>query len=447
MRTRFFALGLVAALAATPVAALAIDPTLYVLEGLAPFSQLLSTPQGRAALAANHRITLAVQTGTNGQPLLQPFPQAQAQAVSDAFIAGDNASDLADGLGSGLGTAYRTILGYKSADGGRTWKPTGTLPNVQALFSAAYGEGGADSNAAKYFLANGGVATPAGICQSVTIDGAGAILKRPGAVADVYGKAYGLPAGPNGSPGADPCGNSRPFQTEYRTPMYRANDFWGAPSANALYLEGPVADLRTNPSFPSGHTTYGYAESVLLGIFVPQRYPEMVTRAAEYGNSRIIVGAHYAMDVVAGRAVALYVLAHLLSRDGDFRATKAARAELQSALDAACAQPGATCSGDNGRFADAAKNAAFYESTQTYGLPVVYAAYATKTEDVFARAREAGYLLMAAYPKIASLEQADKLLTATEGPGGGFLDDGSEFGIYSRIDLYKAVVAAADLSK
>ena len=51
MKTRLFGLGLIAALAATSVEAFALDPTLYVLEGLAPFSQLLSTPQGRAALA------------------------------------------------------------------------------------------------------------------------------------------------------------------------------------------------------------------------------------------------------------------------------------------------------------------------------------------------------------------------------------------------------------
>jgi hypothetical protein len=34
----------------------------------------------------------------------------------------------------------------------------------------------------------------------------------------------------------------------------------------------------------------------------------------------------------------------------------------------------------------------------------------------------------------------------TEGPGGGFLDNGSAFGIYSRLDLYKAAEQAAALS-
>jgi hypothetical protein len=439
---RVFAFALASALAVSTTAALAVDPTLFVLRGLAPVSQLLSTPQGRAALAANHRVTYEVQSGTAGQALLLSFSDQQQQALRDAFITSDNAAELSDGLGSGLGAAYRTILDYRSSDGGHTWNSVGSLPNVQALLSAANGESGADSNAGKYFFANGGVATIAG-CQAVTIDGADALWKVPGAQTDIFGKAYGMRNG--SSAGADPCGDSRPFQTDYRLQMFLGNDFWGQPSGNALYLEGPVQDLRTSPSFPSGHTTYGYTEGVLLGIFYPERYAQMVARAAEYGNDRIIIGAHYAMDVLGGRTVALYVLAHLLGHDGGFVATKRAQAELKSALDSACQAPNATCPADTGRFTDAQKNAAFYESTQTYGLPVVHEEYAKKAEDVYARAPEAGNLLLAAFPKVGSLEHADKILTETEGPGGGFLDNGSDFGIYSRIDLYKAVVAASRL--
>src|SRR5208337_2274208 len=55
-----------------------------------------------------------------------------------------------------------------------------------------------------------------------------------------------------------------------------------------------------------------------------------------------------------------------------------------------------------------------------------------KVEDVGKLAPEAGYLLTAAFPYL-NLKQADAILTATEGPGGGFLDNGSAFGIYSRL--------------
>jgi hypothetical protein len=37
-------------------------------------------------------------------------------------------------------------------------------------------------------------------------------------------------------------------------------------------------------------------------------------------------------------------------------------------------------------------------------------------------------------------------LTETEGPGGGFLDDGSSFGVYSRLNLYAAAGKAAALA-
>jgi membrane-associated phospholipid phosphatase len=440
------------------------DPRLAALEGLAPFSLLLSTPVGREALAANQRVTWDVQRGGSGradgtkQPLLQPFPQQQRQALRDAFITSGNAYGLADGLGSGLAHAYRGLAGYASHDDGATATATGNLPPVAALLAYASSVTAADAAAAKYFFADGNSPDETTQCRGAAIDGAAAILARPGATTDVYGQAYLLPGGVRDpSPGADPCGNSRPFQTDHRLLMYTGADFWGLRSGNALYLDGPTQDLRSSPAFPSGHTTYGYTESVLLGVLVPRRYAQMVVRGAEYGNDRIVLGAHYPMDVLGGRTIALHDLAHLLANDpqylnltvkgappvADFRhAVEAARAELQSALTVACRRSHPGCGEDTGRFHDTDANSAFYESTQTYGLPVVNQSTAGATEDVSAVAPDAGYLLTAGFPKL-SLKQADDILTATEGPGGGFLDTGGEFGVYSRIDLYEALTAAA----
>ena len=90
-------------------------------------------------------------------------------------------------------------------------------------------------------------------------------------------------------------------------------------------------------------------------------------------------------------------------------------------------------------------NQAAYDVTQTYGLPVVYPKTADTLEDVSKLAPEAGYLLTAAFPSL-TLEQADQILTETEGPGGGFLDDGSAFGVYSRLNLYAAAGKAIQLT-
>ena len=116
------------------------------------------------------------------------------------------------------------------------------------------------------------------------------------------------------------------------------------------------------------------------------------------------------------------------------------------ALEAACGDTIAACARqDTGRFNAPAMNEAFYAATQTYGLPVAHPEMADKQEDVAKLAPEAGYLLTVAFPKL-SLDEANRILTETEGPGGGFLDDGSAFGVYSRLNLYAAAGRAAALS-
>jgi hypothetical protein len=428
------ALSLSAAHAQTPL-------NFTVLQGLAPFTTLLNTPQGRAALDANLKITYAIQTGTSKQPTLLPFPQEQLQALRDAFITGWNAAELADGLGTSLAPVYQAKARYT------TWKDyTSATPSVANLIAYTNETTGSDSNAAKFFLANSTTngATPVSAA-------AADILKQAGGVTDVFGKAYRRPAG---SPGADPYGNSRPFQTEPSVTAIVGPDYFDQPSNNTEHLSGPAQNLTKNPSFPSGHTTYGYAESLVLGLLVPQRYAEQVVRGAEYGDNRIILGAHYAMDVIAGRTIALHDLAHLLANDpryvgqpkthaptiADYQAAlKTARADLTALLESGCFHPVAVCAtNDTGRFSNPKTNEAFYNATQTYGLPTVYPATANTVEDIAKLEPEAGYLLTAAFPGLA-LEAADKILTETEGPGGGFLDNGSQFGVYSRINLYAAI--------
>jgi hypothetical protein len=133
---------------------------------------------------------------------------------------------------------------------------------------------------------------------------------------------------------------------------------------------------------------------------------------------------------------------------GDFRAAVAtARAELTKALEAVCGDTVAACARqDTGRFNAAAMNEAFYATTQTYGLAIAHPGIADKVEDVGALAPEAGNLLTAAFPKL-TLEEANRILTETEGPGGGFLDNGSAFGVYSRLNLYAAAGRAAALAR
>ena len=416
---------------------------LNALHGLVSLTTLGNTDAGRAALVSNFTITGEIQSGVAHQALLLSFPDQQLQALRDALITGV-AYELADGLGNKLGVAYQTTI---IADC-KIPIFTSKLPGVARLIGFANATSHADSDASKYFFANGtrdGTEPVSGEAKLILTDVNG--------TTNVFGRAYGPAVG---SGKANPFGNSRPFQTEPHFTKYAGKDFCGSETTNTDNLK----HLAANPAYPSGHTVYGYMESVLLALLVPERYQQMVTRAAEYGNDRVVLGSHYAMDVLAGRTLALYDLAQLLANKpgyvgvkrkdveiGDFpKALADARAELAAALEKACGGKITDCAEqDESRFADPAKNSAFYESTQTYGLPVVFAKNAQGTEDVAKLAPEAGYLLTAAFPSL-TLAQANAILTLTEGPGGGFLDNGSAFGVYSRLNLDKAVEQAAALS-
>lgn len=455
------ATGLAALCIAAPMPALAQSAAnLSALRGLAPFGRLLTTPEGKAALEANLKVTGDIQSGAANQPTLLPLAAQRQLALKDCFITDGNATQLADGLGSRLGAAYQAKASYADH---KTF--TSVSPAVAKLIGYTNNVTKTDSNAGKYFFANGTVDGKKPVTEEA------ASLLADGVAPDVLGKAYGRPAG---TPGSDAFGDARPFQTLPVLTAYRGEDYFGHPSHSLDWLRGPNQDLLNSPAFPSGHTTYGTTESMILAILVPARYQQMVVRAAEYGNDRIVVGAHYAMDVIGGRTTSLHALAHLLANDptyvgqirtnpavidrasadtaktvalSDYPAVvKEARAEIDAFVAQACGADVAACAAeDTSRFKDPAANAAFIASTLTYGLPVVHKDRAGQTVDVAALAPEAGHLLTAAFPEI-TLAEANRILTDTLAPGGGFLDDGSEFGVYSRLNLYEAGGKAAALA-
>jgi hypothetical protein len=419
-----------------------------VLKGLAPVTALPNTSAGNAALGANYAVTGGIQTGAIAQPTLLPFAEQQQQALRDVFITGRNLAQLADGLGTTLGAAYLTRAHY--IDRQHFAELSQAISEVIEYAEAATA---ANSASAKYFFGN---ETTDG--KTAASAEAIAILQQLGGSPDMFGRAYGFPAG---APGADPYGNSRPFQTETNVTRIIGFDYFHTPADNIVYNRGPMMNLVQNPSYPSGHTVYGYTGAIVLGVLLPERYPQMIVRGAEYGNDRILIGAHYAMDVLAGRTLALYAMAHLLANDPvymgqsfrnarvikDFQAAvKSARADMTAALQAGCGKTLEVCAReDTSRFSDSAANEAFYSVTQTYNLPIVYEKTAAATEDVRKEAPEAGYLLTAAFPSL-TLDEADQILTETEGPGGDFLDDGSTFGVYSRLNLYAAARRALRLA-
>lgn len=69
--------------------------------------------------------------------------------------------------------------------------------------------------------------------------------------------------------------------------------------------------LRTNSSYPSGHTTMGWTIALVLAEINPARQDEILKRGYEYGDSRVIVGFHFQSDVDAARVISSTLVVRL----------------------------------------------------------------------------------------------------------------------------------------
>lgn len=88
---------------------------------------------------------------------------------------------------------------------------------------------------------------------------------------------------------------------------YQVLDEKGYYKNNYLTLKGS--------SFPSGHTWSGFKQAIVLSLIFPERGSEIFSRALQFGESRVIVGAHFPTDTIASRVGSYFSVAQLLADD------------------------------------------------------------------------------------------------------------------------------------
>ena len=88
-------------------------------------------------------------------------------------------------------------------------------------------------------------------------------------------------------------------------------------------------ELRRNFSYPSGHTILGWASALLLTEINPERADTILARGMMYGESRVIVGAHWQSDVDAGRLAAAAAYARMHTSDCFLEQMRRTRQEFQ----------------------------------------------------------------------------------------------------------------------
>ena len=87
-------------------------------------------------------------------------------------------------------------------------------------------------------------------------------------------------------------------------------------------------ELRTNGSYPSGHTIRGWTAALVLSEVNPDSADALLARGYEFGQSRVIAGYHWQSDVVAARLVASAAVARMHADERFLELLKKARKEF-----------------------------------------------------------------------------------------------------------------------
>jgi acid phosphatase (class A) len=87
----------------------------------------------------------------------------------------------------------------------------------------------------------------------------------------------------------------------------RPFSFYGVPTCR----QEEEGTLAGEGSYPSGHTTIGWALALVLAEINPARQQEILRRGLEIGESRVICGYHWQSDIDAARTMAAAVVARL----------------------------------------------------------------------------------------------------------------------------------------
>ena len=84
-------------------------------------------------------------------------------------------------------------------------------------------------------------------------------------------------------------------------------------------------------SYPSGHSTVGYTDAIVLAALMPDHAGDIMARASEYAESRLICGVHFRSDLIAGETLGAAVGVALLKSPSLQDQIAAAKAELKAA--------------------------------------------------------------------------------------------------------------------
>ncbi|MDE5869416.1 MAG: phosphatase PAP2 family protein, partial [Muribaculaceae bacterium] len=150
---------------------------------------------------------------------------------------------------------------------------------------------------------------------------------------DAFGEAFGVPITKKDNPELykliytmeQDAGSLATYEAKEHYMRTRPFVFWKEHTSTPDHEEA----LAKNGSYPSGHTSIGWATALVLAEINPARATEILKRGFEFGQSRVIVGAHYQSDVDAGRVMGAAIVSTLHTDKGFQKQLEKAKKEFK----------------------------------------------------------------------------------------------------------------------
>ncbi|WP_374403056.1 phosphatase PAP2 family protein [Niveibacterium sp.] len=221
---------------------------------------------------------------------------------------------------------------------------------------------------------------------------------------------------------------------KYARPWRWSSKVVVAPSLLAARSSTPTTD----GGFISGHAAEGWRDALAMAYLVPERYQEMLTRAMELGENRILAGMHSPLDVIGGRVQATAVVAYNLNHSANAALKTSAFTQAQTWLQSQTGTASAAelnayahaAPAGSDRFADLAANRVNFANRMTYGFSPIASATAPAVVP-----KGAELLLETRQPYLSAAQRRVVLKTTAIASGYPVLDDAEGWG---RLNLFAA---------
>jgi len=217
---------------------------------------------------------------------------------------------------------------------------------------------------------------------------------------------------------------------EYGYPIYKSN----VAVAPQLLLQRSLTPA-SDGAFPSGHTNAFFLAGLAYAYAVPERFQEIIVRAMERANYRIIAGMHSSVDVIGGRILGTALAAAILNDPANASTKATARATALSYFESATGSSDLfafahSADVDSDPYASRALNDRLIRPWWTYVLP------RRGPWNVPMVVPEGAEVLLETRQPYLTADQRREVLRTTALPSGHPIIDGPE--LWGRLNLFAA---------